>query len=168
MNWELIDWNSELSFSLPNIQFIFVKLFVSCLGILGAITVQIRLQAIFFASLLPLSFAVQYQLKFQPFAPHFELTDMIAEFSLLLLFFNLLRVIWSGSSSSTNLYAGSTIHAAVLGNRIESTISTRHFCFSTLVISGWTDFELGFFKVWYPFTLCCVNTLTLHKSLLLV
>ena len=92
--------------------------------------------AIFFASLLPLSFAAQYQLKFQPFAPHFELTDMIAEFSLLLLFFNLLCVILSGSSSSTNLYAGSTIHAAVLGNRIESTISTRHFCFSALVISG--------------------------------
>ena len=123
--------------------------------------------AIFFASLLPLSFAAQCQLKFQPFAPHFELTDMIAEFSLLLLFFNLLCVILSGSSSSTNLYAGSTIHAAVLGNRIESTISTRHFCFSALVISGWTDFELGFFKVWYPFTLCCVNTLTLHKSYLL-
>ena len=36
--------------------------------------------AIFFASLLPLSFAAQCQLKFQPFAPHFELTDMIAEF----------------------------------------------------------------------------------------
>lgn len=106
--------------------------------------------------------------KISTFTPHFELTDMIAEFSLLLLFFNLLCVILSGSSSSTNLYAGSTIHAAVLGNRIESTISTRHFCFSALVISGWTDFELGFFKVWYPFTLCCVNTLTLHKSLPLV
>ena len=92
--------------------------------------------ATFFASLLPLSFAAQCQLKFQPFAPHFELTDMIAEFSLLLLFFNLLCVILSGSSSSTNLYAGSTIHAAVLGNRIESTISTRHFCVSALVISG--------------------------------
>ena len=39
LNWELIDWNSELSFSLLNIQFIFVKLFVSCLGILVAITV---------------------------------------------------------------------------------------------------------------------------------